>query len=324
VPELTEAERSLILDLTADRIALADFLATFGRKDVREPRFLLHTLERIVSAKDRESAPYLFYLWGYLAEEVTEAHRHLLRRMLSEHWHDQHEWIVDSMQATGDALGVPALRAAAQTRYPTLDECDEASLRARCVHAVARIGGADAERALQELAREDGEVGALAARLLAEAEDTRLIATRWTSRQIALADGIMFASGALFVARSFTVAADDTVRSGVQIIAGSALRSLLRFNANPWFEIEALHSCISDDGTLCAIAGGAEMGNQGFVALTTRSGALRWVAAFVASNPFDEVRFVGQADGLCVVARNTYEQSWCFPFASPETVSIRE
>ncbi|MEQ9411348.1 MAG: hypothetical protein RIK87_26780 [Fuerstiella sp.] len=164
--EFSQHEQECILRLTTGRVDLPEFLRIFGRNIADDRDFVQKTLRRITESRDAESLPFLFYLWGFLDEPPEKEHLQLLRRLLSESWHSQHEWVVDTLRRAKDVESIPALTRAAQAEYPDLDELDETSLRNRCVYAIEAIGGGDANAALKDLSSGQSETAELAASLL--------------------------------------------------------------------------------------------------------------------------------------------------------------
>lgn len=162
----SDAEQKLILDLTAGRIRLVDFLSVFRPGPIREPRFVLHALEAIETSGDSDSLPFALYLRGYLGEVCDEPYCEVLRRLLGQQWHNQYEWIIDTLQQAKDVAALPELAAAAVRDYPQLDELDASSLQRRCVYAIEAIDSRRAVPCLQELAQVNSEAGQLAADLL--------------------------------------------------------------------------------------------------------------------------------------------------------------
>jgi hypothetical protein len=98
--------------------------------------------------------------------DVSETQLQLLRQLLREQWHDQHEWIVDALLHENDRHAIPVLAAAAEAEYPDLDDVDQTSLRNRCVYAIRDLGGPMAEESLEKLAKHQTEVGPLAVSLI--------------------------------------------------------------------------------------------------------------------------------------------------------------
>lgn len=165
-PVLTEQERTLILDLTSGRKTLPDFCREFGRNVCDENDFILKSLQQIENRKDGASLPYILYLWGYVTESTTPAHMAVLRRLLLETWHDQQEWIVDTIREAQDVESLPAISRAARTTYPRFDELDQESFHKRCVYAIEAVDSPATAEFLRELSEENSEIGKLADGLL--------------------------------------------------------------------------------------------------------------------------------------------------------------
>ncbi|HLC49350.1 MAG TPA: hypothetical protein VJI96_03135 [Candidatus Andersenbacteria bacterium] len=137
--EFNESEKALILSLTSEKITLEEFLQFFARSAATDKNFILDALRRIVATKDADSLTYLLYLWGFLKEPVDEARLKILRPLVAEQWHKDHEWIVDMLKDAKDAAALPFLVTAAQAQYPQLDELDQTSLQKRCLYAIKKI-----------------------------------------------------------------------------------------------------------------------------------------------------------------------------------------
>ena len=156
----------MILSLVGNKISIDEFRSQFGRNI--DSSFVLGSLQRVTNEEDGESLPYLFYLWGYLPEGIEEPHLALMRELLAAKWHDQHEWVVDTLNAAHDVEAIPCLSIAAQAEYPDLDEIDAVSLQKRCVYAMEAIDADKAAPYLRLLAKMSSEPGRVASSLLKE------------------------------------------------------------------------------------------------------------------------------------------------------------
>lgn len=140
------------------------------------------------------------------------------------------------------------------------------------------------------------------------------ISSHWKCCEIPLIDALMFADGRIVLFRSFTVAEEGTVRTGVRRVAETTLESVLSNAPDPWFKLEPLCSVCDQSVSIRYLAGGGDMGNEGFIAAERLSDKhLLWVASFNRSNPFSDIRVAGET----VIATNNHDEDWIVPLDDP-------
>ncbi len=165
---LSSSNKTLILDLAAQKITLREFDQRYSVNICDDSTYVLRVLEKAAQAKDAEAIEYMCYLRGFRREvEPLHSHGTIFRHLLLEDWHSAHEFIIDALEMLNEVIAIPVLCERALGQLPTLDSLDNESVRKRCVYAIAKIGGESAVQTLLDLSdRGTGEVRTVARRKL--------------------------------------------------------------------------------------------------------------------------------------------------------------
>lgn len=136
---------------------------------------------------------------------------------------------------------------------------------------------------------------------------------RWSALHLPQVNGIVHASGAV-------LRFDHSLRwpAAGRLAAPVDRGDLRSVRDDDWISV-IVRAEVQVTGGLQVQVGEGEMGNEGFVAVSTTS-ELLWAGVFWVSNPFYDVEV---RDGL-VLATNTHDEVWRFTVDAPEAVHVLE
>jgi hypothetical protein len=150
-----------------------------------------------------------------------------------------------------------------------------------------------------------------------------MIAEKWSAGLCPSFDGVTYADGTIVLMEHRTLwggeEGDELDGAEVRPLARSTIDSFLEYNPERWAHIGHPDPVVDEARGLALSFGEGSMGGDGFVALgDTRTGELRWIAFFQASNPFERAWLEGSE----AVAVSTNGLVWRFPLERPEMAHI--
>lgn len=153
-----------------------------------------------------------------------------------------------------------------------------------------------------------------------EQKAAALLREKWGSRLLPVINGVGWPTGEVdWVSLDFN---RETGRYRLERGAASriALADLNKGGGLNWLYAGESCEAIDAQREIKALAGEGSLGGDGFIAVTsTRTGELVWYAFFESSNPFEQVRFEGDA----LVATTNLGDEWRFPLDSPASFTIK-
>ena len=165
---IDETNRQLILDLALNRLPVSDFMRKFPFGEKTPAEYVKLSLEEALESRDPIQVEYGMLL-GFQLKLFNQAFAPLLKTMILEDWHREHEDMASVMQMLKDPSTVDALYRTALTRFPYLEYDQSHSLAVKCLWALKAINNRDASEKLKLLAQsEDKVVRETAERLLVQ------------------------------------------------------------------------------------------------------------------------------------------------------------
>lgn len=131
-------------------------------------------------------------------------------------------------------------------------------------------------------------------------------------------NGIIFPDGKI---QLFNIEVDWAVPITYKLSYGTktSVGELAKEGELSWNSCVIMTTLSSPDHAIEVIAGEGNYGSDGFVAvLDFKSRELIWIAFFLCSNPFDEVKIVDDQ----IIATSTLNCNWRFPLKAPADLSV--
>lgn len=122
-------------------------------------------------------------------------------------------------------------------------------------------------------------------------EQQNSVQAQWRDKHLLGLNSLSYGDGRVTLLRIYPICSAQHKAHYVFPIADTTIESIVKYNDDPWAEVELCRDRLTTGNTTFVCGEGA-MGNEGFVAATNAQGLL-WALFSTESNPFEKLELVG-------------------------------
>ena len=149
--------------------------------------------------------------------------------------------------------------------------------------------------------------------------DNLIVQDNWKNGKLPHFSAIVIGDGRVVAMGEQTFKDDNSYESYIYPIVESTISSFMEFSGDFVAITVMVNRAYIPEIDCHVICGEGQMGNEGFVALV-KGEILIWSAFFTISNPFYEVKRIGNV----IIAKSTHDIFWEFPIFEPWKAHVLE
>lgn len=141
---MNETEEKMILDLSLDNISKEEFIDNYPVNLIEKPSYFVQVLENALINRNSDDVELALMVAGYI--DSIDMYLPVLRKLLLEDWHNQHEIIVDILAGVKDPEDAKCFRHVLNCTYGHDDDIEDfiVPLWIKCIWALGKINTSEA------------------------------------------------------------------------------------------------------------------------------------------------------------------------------------
>lgn len=117
------------------------------------------------------------------------------------------------------------------------------------------------------------------------------ISTHWNQNELIGLDCILKNDGTVIMLNCYSVGQGENKKHYVFPLCETTVHSLEKYNDDVWSAFDIFSEKIHHEDDII-FGGEGSMGNEGFIARTTKDNVLKWAIYFTNSNPFYKIKII--------------------------------
>lgn len=137
---MNEVEKQMILDLSLDEISQEEFYDKYPVKLLDNQSYFVNILEEALLKKNSEDVEFVLMIAGYI--DSIKVYLPVLRKLILENWHNQHEIIVDILSGVLDKSDAKYFYHVLKSEYDYIEDVEDflVPIWIKCLWALYKIG----------------------------------------------------------------------------------------------------------------------------------------------------------------------------------------